>query len=955
VDGTGATAIRPAAALILLLALAGQASSTPAAPGVAPDSKMFEGFARFLVIDSEVTHTAEISLELDDGTLIPVAEASRSTFDAVRPGERVTLEGHLDAMGALVPLSAPQVVGPSDSAPAENFGEQVTIGIMANFRNDNSQPKTKQDVESVIMGSGDKIVREYSYGQAWITLNVTGWHTMDIDKTCDQNAILQPAIDAADPTVDFKPYKRITILFPGSCSYAGVATVGSRTVNTQDGQIKASILWMPSAGWRASVWVHEHGHNFGVWHANSLSCGGKSFGEVGPSGCTTQDYGDPWESMGNKATAHYDSFHKRIIGWLWENRSVTATKGTFDIDPIAKLPGAIAEVVVPYDTITYYTVEMRIPFGEDTGETGNLYRGSVIHYANWRSSTGDSHIIDAAFGTSSQTDAALEAGQTYKDTMKNIDITTISVGANSLRVRIGPDTGDSDPPVVKIVFPVDQGGVGSTSITVNGTASDNTGVGEVQVSINGAAFAKASGTASWDFQGTVKGGANGICARAFDASGNMGQHCVTAWLDQDPPTVAIASPKDGDFSNTTAVQVAGTAKDDVRLDKVELQVDGGPWSVATGTTQWNGQVTLPGGASSICARATDTATKVSQPACVKVSVDARPPEVNIITPKDGGAVAQPDATITGNASDDLALDRVEVQLNGGAWTPAAGSSTWSAQLTFIQGANTVCARAFDKAGKSATTTACPKVTLDQTPPTVKITTPADGANVPAEGLEVKGTASDNHKVERVEVQVSGGAWKPANGTTSWTTVVDLPSAGSNTICARATDAAGTQSTGTDCITVDSRPPRVLADVKVSPSSSDLDPGKSLLLAAEAIDSEGKPFEASLIAWKWSVVEGKGSVDQAGRFTATNQSGKSVVKVTGTFGATTKDATAEIYVGGGAPKPGGGIGSVMAFLTSPLFIIIIVLLIALIAAGAIVSARRMKKQRQVYPDPAFPQT
>ncbi|HLF07273.1 MAG TPA: hypothetical protein VI893_08900, partial [Thermoplasmata archaeon] len=220
-----------------------------------------------------------------------------------------------------------------------------------------------------------------------------------------------------------------------------------------------------------------------------------------------------------------------------------------------------------------------------------------------------------------------------------------------------------------------------------------------------------------------------------------------------------------------------------------------------------------------------------------------------------------------------------------------------------------------------------------------------GANVPAEGLQLSGTASDNHRVEEVEVQVDGGAWEPANGTTSWTRIVILPAAGANKICARATDAAGNQGPGNDCVTVDSRPPRVLAEVKIAPAVSDLDPKKSLQLKAEALDTSGAAFDPALVQWKWTVVQGKGTIDQSGLFTAANETGKVVVKVTGTSNGVTKEATAEIYVGGGSPPPGGGggLGSIMAFLTSPLFLLIIVLLVVLIVAGAVASARRKRKK------------
>jgi hypothetical protein len=90
---------------------------------------------------------------------------------------------------------------------------------------------------------------------------------------------------------------------------------------------------------------------------------------------------------------------------------------------------------------------------------------------------------------------------------------------------------------------------------------------------------------------------------------------------------------------------------------------------------------------------------------------------------------------------------------------------------------------------------------DSTPPTIDITSPANGAAMPSETFTISGTASDpGSGLAKVEVSLDGGAtWNDASGTSSWTFSVTGPLPGAVNIVARATDNAG--NTATDSIQV----------------------------------------------------------------------------------------------------------------------------------------------------------
>jgi len=75
-----------------------------------------------------------------------------------------------------------------------------------------------------------------------------------------------------------------------------------------------------------------------------------------------------------------------------------------------------------------------------------------------------------------------------------------------------------------------------------------------------------------------------------------------------PPTVAITSPTNGATLSGT-ITVAGTASDAVGVSSVQLQVDGGPFSSASGTTNWTfglDAASLSNAAHTLTARATNT-------------------------------------------------------------------------------------------------------------------------------------------------------------------------------------------------------------------------------------------------------------------------------------------------------------------------------------------------------------
>ncbi len=382
-------------------------------------------------------------------------------------------------------------------------------------------------------------------------------------------------------------------------------------------------------------------------------------------------------------------------------------------------------------------------------------------------------------------------------------------GSASLTVSTGPPP-DLIMPLVKIVNPVNLAIFNSSAIVANGTASDNVAVAKVEVSLNNGTWATATGTTDWASPVTLVPGPNFIRARATDTSNNTGQDFVYVTLvndtgpgpDATPPSISISSPMESQTVNVSRIDVLGAASDNGGVRLVEVRLDSGSWAPATGNLSWNATVDLPEGSNLIEARATDFANNTAS-AFVNVTYtnqtgpppDTVRPKIAIVQPAEGRKYNVTTASVSGTASDDVGLDKVEVRVNSGLWKPATGTTAWSATVTLINGSNRIDAVAYDTSGNTAT--ASVNVTyeppapppVDKAPPSVAITVPPDGSIFTSADITVNGTAADNVGVARVEVRLGTGAWGLASGTANWTLTLSLAE-GRNVIEARATDAAG---------------------------------------------------------------------------------------------------------------------------------------------------------------------
>ncbi|HXJ58515.1 MAG TPA: Ig-like domain-containing protein [Verrucomicrobiae bacterium] len=157
---------------------------------------------------------------------------------------------------------------------------------------------------------------------------------------------------------------------------------------------------------------------------------------------------------------------------------------------------------------------------------------------------------------------------------------------------------------------------------------------------------------------------------SFDLDGGAGSVNVTsgggcAWTVSGVPAwVTLASPANGSGNGTVSYTVApneGSAR------SVTLTIAGHPYGISQG------------------------------------GPDLTPPSVAITTPAANATFTNTTITVTGSASDNVGVARVECRVGSGTFTLATGTANWSSSLALTPGTNVISARSVDLTGNTSAT------------------------------------------------------------------------------------------------------------------------------------------------------------------------------------------------------------------------------------------------------------
>jgi hypothetical protein len=303
---------------------------------------------------------------------------------------------------------------------------------------------------------------------------------------------------------------------------------------------------------------------------------------------------------------------------------------------------------------------------------------------------------------------------------------------------------------------------------------------------------------------TLTPGTHLITAAATDSGGAAAASSVTIQVTgpNAPPVVSLTAPQDGArIPSGTRASFSGTASDPQQGDLTSSLV----WtSSIDGRIGTGGAFTkrLSNGTHTIRAKVVD-AGGLAGKASVTVTVGNVPPTVSISDPPDGASVVVGSpVTFRGSATDVEDGDLTSTLQWTSSLDGALGSGG-NVAATLSVGTHTITASVTDSRGATATATETITVNRSNTPPTIRITAPADGSSF-ARGTLVTASASASDAgtgggaksgVATVTFQVDGvsiGSDSTSPYGVTWRT--STWSLGQHTLTAVATDKAGNSTT-----------------------------------------------------------------------------------------------------------------------------------------------------------------
>jgi hypothetical protein len=339
-------------------------------------------------------------------------------------------------------------------------GPRDLLVIMINFASDpTNRPMTVEAMRSSAFTGSNSMsnyYKESSFNSMWLKGkldgdatdpdgaigDVAGWFTINSNtSTCDSTGWANLSRQAAtNAGWDLSGYEHVMHVWPFTpvCQWRGMGQLGGSTtwINGVEG-----ITGWPDMHFEGLI-THEIGHNLTLYHSRSLDCSSGGVRIAYANNCTYSEYGDVFDVMG-RAYRHIGVRNKGHLGWVPSTKIANAVTGqTYTIQPIESGTTGLHSVRVARTNKDYLYIEARTPFGAfDTFlPSDDVVTGALLRTGADLRTNGNSYLIDTAPYTTSYYDAALQAGEAFVDTVKNIYVEVLSVnpdGSVTVLVRTG--------------------------------------------------------------------------------------------------------------------------------------------------------------------------------------------------------------------------------------------------------------------------------------------------------------------------------------------------------------------------------------------------------------------------------------------------------------------------------------------------------------------------------------
>ena len=273
---------------------------------------------------------------------------------------------------------------------------------------------------------------------------------------------------------------------------------------------------------------------------------------------------------------------------------------------------------------------------------------------------------------------------------------------------------DTTAPEVTITNPEVDAWYNTTTMNVTWTASDaGTGIANMSVSLDDGAFEDVA-TSYKEFT-SLADGHHSVFVRVYDMAGNYRTVGRAFNIDTVLPVLNITDPKNNTLINSTSVQVVWTGSSDSPIGRYWIGLDDGALVDVGQSTSYT-LTDLGQGEHKVTLQARDYAGNWNTTS-VNFTIDSVAPVIDITSPDDGTHSTERNFTVEWTVSDEgSGLDSVEINIDGGAWSAAAGNSY--ALNDLADGTHTVAIRATDVAGNVGVETV--EIVVDNTAPTASI-------------------------------------------------------------------------------------------------------------------------------------------------------------------------------------------------------------------------------------------
>jgi hypothetical protein len=251
---------------------------------------------------------------------------------------------------------------------------------------------------------------------------------------CNTQALMDAAL-AANPGVTISRTSHVAVHYPAiaACPFAGQAT------------INGGHIWLNgSSAANTYVLAHELGHNFGLGHANTLSCatgGGRVPLLADVSQCQMREYGDNSDVMGQGRSlttpGNLSSGFAHRLGWAGITDVTGAPSGTstYELAPLSRLSGPRGLLVRASSGSVY--VDYRPAAGADAVHEP-AWAGVQTRLVTENRTYGyvTSYLLDQQPSQPAFRSPFLPVGGSWTVPSADTTLTTVSTGATA-RVQVG--------------------------------------------------------------------------------------------------------------------------------------------------------------------------------------------------------------------------------------------------------------------------------------------------------------------------------------------------------------------------------------------------------------------------------------------------------------------------------------------------------------------------------------